>query len=86
MRVVAHQGEQRGAGGRIEARERLGDKFDLKQFHEVVLRNGAIALYTATLTPLATWALYNGFIAYLLIGTMFGAEFLVRSIVLRDRS
>jgi uncharacterized membrane protein len=48
--------------------------------------NGSIALYTAMLTPLATWALYNGFIAYLLIGTMFGAEFLVRSIVLRDRS
>lgn len=47
--------------------------------------NGAVALYTATLTPLATWALYNGFIAYLLIGAMFGAEFLVRSIVLRDR-
>jgi uncharacterized membrane protein len=48
--------------------------------------NGAIALYTATLTPLATWALYNGFIAYLLIGTMFAVEFLVRSIVLRGRS
>jgi uncharacterized membrane protein len=48
--------------------------------------NGAVALYTATLTPLATWALYNGFIAYLLIGTMFGAEFLVRSVVLRGRS
>lgn len=48
--------------------------------------NGAIALYTATLTSLATWALYNGFIAYLLIGAMFGAEFVVRSIVLRGRS
>ncbi len=48
--------------------------------------NGAIALYTATLTPLSTWALYNGFIAYLLIGTMFGVEFLVRSVVLRKRS
>ena len=48
--------------------------------------NGSIALYTATLTSLATWALYNGFIAYLLIGATFGVEFLVRSIVLRDRS
>jgi uncharacterized membrane protein len=45
--------------------------------------NGAIALYTATLTPLATWALYNGFIAYLLIGAMFAVEFAVRSVVLR---
>jgi uncharacterized protein (DUF885 family) len=30
---------------RAEARERLGDKFDLKAFHEVVLKNGAITLY-----------------------------------------
>jgi uncharacterized protein (DUF885 family) len=29
---------------RDEAKQRLGDKFDLKAFHEVVLRNGAIAL------------------------------------------
>jgi uncharacterized protein (DUF885 family) len=29
---------------RDEAKKRLGDKFDLKSFHEVVLRNGAIAL------------------------------------------
>ncbi len=48
--------------------------------------NGSIALYTATLAPLATWALYNGFIAYILIGAVFGVEFLVRSIVLRGRS
>jgi len=48
--------------------------------------NGSIALYTATLAPLATWALYNGFIAYLLIGAVFGVEFLVRSFVLRGRS
>ncbi len=45
--------------------------------------NGAIALYTATLTPLATWALYNGFIAYLLIGAMFAVEFMVRRVVRR---
>lgn len=49
------------------------------------IANGAIALYTATLTPLATWALYNGFIAYLLIGTMFAVEFAVRSVVLRGQ-
>ena len=29
---------------RDEAKKRLGDKFDLKTFHEVVLRNGALAL------------------------------------------
>jgi uncharacterized protein (DUF885 family) len=29
---------------RDEAKKSLGDKFDIKQFHEVVLRNGAVAL------------------------------------------
>ena len=29
---------------RDEAKQRLGDKFDLKAFHDVVLRNGAVAL------------------------------------------
>ena len=29
---------------RDEARQRLGDRFDIKQFHNVVLRNGAVAL------------------------------------------
>src|SRR5262245_45189893 len=48
--------------------------------------NGSIGLYTATLAPLETWALYNGFIAYLLIGTMFAAEYAVRCVVLRNRS
>jgi uncharacterized membrane protein len=47
--------------------------------------NGGIALYTALRTSLDTWALYNGFIAYLLIGAMFGAEWLVRSRVLAAR-
>ena len=29
---------------REEAKRRLGDRFDIKQFHDVVLRNGAVAL------------------------------------------
>jgi len=45
--------------------------------------NGGVALYTALLTPLATWAWYNGFIAYLLIGTMFGVELMIRLVVMR---
>jgi uncharacterized membrane protein len=44
--------------------------------------NGSIAVYTALFTSLDTWALYNGFIAYLLIGAMFGGEWLVRARVL----
>ena len=31
---------------RDEGRKRLGDKFDLKKFHDVVLQNGAVALPT----------------------------------------
>lgn len=45
--------------------------------------NGCIALYTALRTSFETWALYNGLIAYLLIGAMFAAEFLTRLRVMR---
>jgi uncharacterized membrane protein len=40
--------------------------------------NGALALYTAMFATDAVWALYNGFIAYLLMGALFAAEWLVR--------
>lgn len=40
--------------------------------------NGAIALWTAFFADLNTWALYNGVIAYVAMGLMFGAELLVR--------
>ncbi len=40
--------------------------------------NGSIALYTALFTELATWTLYNGLIAYLLMGALFAGEYLVR--------
>jgi uncharacterized membrane protein len=40
--------------------------------------NGAIAAWTATLQNLEVWALYNGAIAYLLIGAGIVAERLVR--------
>jgi uncharacterized membrane protein len=45
--------------------------------------NGSIALYTALRTPLETWAFYNGAVAYVLIGALFGAEWLVRRRVRR---
>jgi uncharacterized membrane protein len=47
--------------------------------------NGSIAVYTALRTSLNTWALYNGFVAYLLIGAMFGGEWLLRARVLAAR-
>lgn len=42
------------------------------------LLNGGIALATALWASEKTWALYNGLIAYVLIGTLMGAEWLVR--------
>ena len=40
--------------------------------------NGSIAAYTALYSSLATWTLYNGLISYLLMGALFGGEFLLR--------
>lgn len=40
--------------------------------------NGAVAAYTALSADRETWALYNGFIAYLLMGALFGGEWLYR--------
>lgn len=40
--------------------------------------NGAIALGTALWASPAVWSLYNGVIAYVLMGALFGGEYLVR--------
>ena len=40
--------------------------------------NGALALGTALLASEAVWSLYTGVIAYLLMGLLFGGEYLVR--------
>ena len=40
--------------------------------------NGAAALYTAIKTNLETWTLYNGFIAYILMGSLFLGEYAIR--------
>lgn len=42
------------------------------------LLNGAAAAASALWLSTEGWALYNGFIAYLLIGAMFGGEWLLR--------
>ncbi|MCB5183735.1 hypothetical protein LG201_00765 [Methylobacillus gramineus] len=42
------------------------------------LINGTIALYTALYASRANWALYNGFIAYLIMGVLFIGEWLIR--------
>jgi uncharacterized membrane protein len=43
------------------------------------LLNGTTALYTACCTSLALWSLYNGLIAYIVMGLLFGAELSYRS-------
>ncbi|NRB38726.1 MAG: hypothetical protein HRU20_09710 [Pseudomonadales bacterium] len=45
--------------------------------------NGSIAAYTALYCDLKTWTLYNGLIAYLLMGSLFGTEFIIRFFVKR---
>ncbi|WP_076415226.1 hypothetical protein [Shewanella sp. UCD-KL12] len=45
--------------------------------------NGSIALYTALYASLETWTLYNGLIAYLLIASLLGGEWLYRTIWLK---
>jgi uncharacterized membrane protein len=40
--------------------------------------NGSIALYTALWASQEAWSLYNGVIAYLLMGVLFGGEYLIR--------
>ena len=45
------------------------------------LLNGAAAFYTARYTPIETWALYNGLIAYVLMAMLFVIELGVRTVV-----
>jgi uncharacterized membrane protein len=45
--------------------------------------NGALAAATALWASDAVWALYNGLIAYGLMGTLFAAEWLVRQRVMK---
>ena len=42
------------------------------------LLNAAISVWTALAASREFWALYNGFIAYLAMGTLFGVEWLLR--------
>jgi uncharacterized membrane protein len=43
----------------------------------------AVALYTALAADIEVWALYNGVIAYVLMGLLFAGEYLVRRRVQR---
>ena len=45
--------------------------------------NGALATFTALYTSRETWALYNGLIVYLLMGSIFAGEWLIRRYVIK---
>lgn len=47
------------------------------------MANGALAFITSQYCTVETWTLYNGFIAYILIGTLAGCEYLARMIFRR---
>jgi len=49
------------------------------------LVNGSIALATALWASPAVWSLYNGVIAYVLMGLLFGGEYLLRSRLRRQQ-
>jgi predicted LPLAT superfamily acyltransferase/uncharacterized membrane protein len=40
--------------------------------------NGLVSAVLALVAPISWWTLYTGFLAYLLVGTLFGVEFAVR--------
>lgn len=48
--------------------------------------NGAVALYTILVANMEFWAIYNGFISYMLMGLLFAGEYIVRRRVLRDEA
>ncbi len=45
--------------------------------------NGLIALYTAFYASLEIWTLYNGLISYVLMGSLFVIEYIVRYFVIK---
>lgn len=47
------------------------------------IMNASISLYTALYSSFKVWTLYNGFIAYILIGSVAAIEFVVRLFVQR---
>ncbi len=48
-----------------------------------LLMNAAISAYTAIASSTGAWALYNGFISYVLMGLLFTGEYLVRQMLIR---
>ena len=67
------------AGGKTPPPEARGYLRNLSLLWGVFLIiNGAISVYTAWYTSLSTWALYNGFISYMLIAAFAAGEWVYR--------
>jgi uncharacterized membrane protein len=47
--------------------------------------NGAMALFTVLHGDMHLWTLWNGMVAYILMGTLMAAEWLVRQRVIKKR-
>jgi uncharacterized membrane protein len=47
--------------------------------------NGLISFYTSLFSSIAIWTLYNGLIAYALIGILLAAEYLYRLLIVKRR-
>jgi len=45
------------------------------------LINASISAWTALFASLEVWTFYNGFLSYILIGSLFGVEFVIRQFV-----
>jgi uncharacterized membrane protein len=50
------------------------------------IANGSFAAWTALYASRDTWAWYNGFVAYLLMGVLFAGEWLLRRRILADHA
>ena len=48
------------------------------------LLNGVVALFTAVYTSLSIWTLYNGFLSYLIMGSLFLGEFVYRKLFIEE--
>ena len=49
------------------------------------LVNGVISVLTSVFASMAVWALYNGLVAYLLMGLLFACEYMYRTLVVKKR-
>ena len=55
-----------------------GQELAVQQIHTFFILNGSIAAWSALFASREVWAIYNGGVAYLLMGALFAGEWLFR--------